>query len=375
MKKILLITGLINLTLINAQLYTPNGNISGSTTNPLLGNVGIGVTNPSEKLEVLETIALKAYNYQTLQQDKKWIFGTRGDSKGLFIAPQLANNQGWDWPKQVSFDGEGNVFISGNLAINRSNPIYRLDVGGNFRAGSETDFFAYNGADISLKYSSRGNNGQARALVHDDGNILTINYDGDFKGGTKIGNNIAFFNNSGKVGIGVPIPSERLDVLETIALSAVNYQANNRIDKKWVFSTRGDGTAMYLAPRRSDDSNWDWPKQIIFKDGNIAVSGKLEATEVKVTQSPTADFVFEENYSLPKLEDVEKHIKSNRHLPDIASAKEMEKEGVNVGEFQIKLLQKIEELTLYSIEQNKQLKIQAGEIENLKKELSIQKHK
>ncbi|WP_426475645.1 hypothetical protein [Chryseobacterium balustinum] len=53
---------------------------------------------------------------------------------------------------------------------------------------------------------------------------------------------------------------------------------------------------------------------------------------------------------------MEKHIKEKKHLPEIASAKQMEKEGVNVGEFQIKLLQKIEELTLYTIEQNKRIK-------------------
>ena len=56
------------------------------------------------------------------------------------------------------------------------------------------------------------------------------------------------------------------------------------------------------------------------------------------------------------MEAVEKHIKEKKHLPEIASAKEMEKEGLNIGEFQIKLLQKIEELTLYSIEQSKQIK-------------------
>ena len=49
------------------------------------------------------------------------------------------------------------------------------------------------------------------------------------------------------------------------------------------------------------------------------------------------------------------HIKEKRHLPEIASAAEMEKEGVNMGEFQIKLLQKIEELTLYSIQQEKRI--------------------
>ncbi|WP_336962799.1 hypothetical protein [Chryseobacterium contaminans] len=101
-----------------------------------------------------------------------------------------------------------------------------------------------------------------------------------------------------------------------------------------------------------------------FSD-NMKVDAKIEAKEVKVTITPTADFVFEENYNLPKLEDIEKLIKEKKHLPEIASAKEMEKNGVNIGEFQIKLLQKIEELTLYSIEQNKQLKSQSDKIEKL----------
>lgn len=104
----------------------------------------------------------------------------------------------------------------------------------------------------------------------------------------------------------------------------------------------------------------------ISDEGNMALYGKLEATEIKVTETPTADFVFEEDYKLPTLEEVENHIKTKKHLPEIASAKEMEKEGVNVGEFQIKLLQKIEELTLYIIEQNKELKQQREEINKLK---------
>ncbi|WP_228410049.1 hypothetical protein [Chryseobacterium viscerum] len=119
----------------------------------------------------------------------------------------------------------------------------------------------------------------------------------------------------------------------------------------------------------------------ISSAGNALLQGKLEAKELKVTLTPTADFVFEENYDLPKLEEVAKHIKEKKHLPEIASAKMMEKEGVNVGEFQIKLLQKIEELTLYSIEQNRQLKqlqnenkilkSQSEEIQELKRQVQV----
>jgi len=112
---------------------------------------------------------------------------------------------------------------------------------------------------------------------------------------------------------------------------------------------------------------------VLRQNGNAALSGKLEAKEIKVTTTPTADFVFEEKYNLPKLEEVENFIKENKHLPEIASAKEMEKDGVNIGEFQIKLLQKIEELTLYSIEQNKLLKAQAERIKKLEETAGTKK--
>ena len=132
----------------------------------------------------------------------------------------------------------------------------------------------------------------------------------------------------------------------------------------WILHSPDDTrSTLSIAYKVKDAWDWDWNKAFIIdgKTGNVKVANKLEAKEIKVTTSPTADFVFEESYKLPKLEDIEKHIKEKKHLPEIASAKEMEKEGVNIGEFQIKLLQKIEELTLYSIDQNKQ-------IQELKKE-------
>jgi len=105
-------------------------------------------------------------------------------------------------------------------------------------------------------------------------------------------------------------------------------------------------------------------RMIIGNNGNVAIYGKLESKEIKVTLTPTADFVFEENYNLPTLDYIENHIKEKKHLPEIASAKEMKKEGVNIGEFQIQLLQKIEELTLYTIAQEK--KINALEKQNIR---------
>lgn len=107
---------------------------------------------------------------------------------------------------------------------------------------------------------------------------------------------------------------------------------------------------------------------INFIDGTdtyrLAVKGAIRAERVKV-YTTWADFVFEKNYSLPSLEEVEKHIQENGHLKDIPSAKEVELNGIELGEMNKKLLQKIEELTLYIIEINK-------EINKIKKEQNKQ---
>ncbi|MDR2037507.1 MAG: hypothetical protein LBQ60_06250 [Bacteroidales bacterium] len=97
----------------------------------------------------------------------------------------------------------------------------------------------------------------------------------------------------------------------------------------------------------------------------LTVAGDILAREIVVEANAGADFVFEENYRLKPLHEVEKFITENKHLPDIAPADTMIRNGVNTGEFQIQLLQKIEELTLYMIEQEKQNK-------ELRKQLGLQ---
>lgn len=86
----------------------------------------------------------------------------------------------------------------------------------------------------------------------------------------------------------------------------------------------------------------------------LAVEGTIGARKVKVTQQATwADFVFQDDYQLQALPDLEKYIQQNKHLPDIPSAKEVQQNGIDLGEMNAKLLQKIEELTLHIIELNK----------------------
>ncbi|PSL34557.1 hypothetical protein [Chitinophaga ginsengisoli] len=128
------------------------------------------------------------------------------------------------------------------------------------------------------------------------------------------------------------------------------------------------------------------PQMIVTGTGNVgigtlttgtnklAVEGTIAARRVKVTQAATwPDFVFEPEYKLPSLAELEAYIKANKHLPEVPSAAEVAKDGQDVGEMNRVLLQKIEELTLHLIEQEKRntvqeerIRLMAEEIEKLK---------
>lgn len=101
----------------------------------------------------------------------------------------------------------------------------------------------------------------------------------------------------------------------------------------------------------------------------LDVAGTIRAKEVKVEINAGADYVFDKDYDLKPLSAIEEFVRENKHLPEIPSEKEMQEDGLSVNEFQIKLLKKIEELTLYIIEQDKAMKTQNKNIERLQQEL------
>lgn len=103
-------------------------------------------------------------------------------------------------------------------------------------------------------------------------------------------------------------------------------------------------------------------------DALLQVSGKIACKELIVLDPfKWADFVFEKNYKLMPLNDVEEFYKKNKHLPDVPSEKEVKENGINTAEMDATLLQKIEELTLYMVEQNKRIEKLEKENETLKK--------
>jgi hypothetical protein len=148
---------------------------------------------------------------------------------------------------------------------------------------------------------------------------------------------------SGPNGIGLSLagdPSERFNIgtLDGLALTFSKPGAN-------IMTIDENGVAIGT------------PSSGTFK---LAVNGKIKSKEILVDTTGWADFVFDANYELTPLEVLEQQIKQHKRLPGMPSAQEVGEKGIPLGEMQAKLLQKIEELTLYVIELRKRL----GSLEN-----------
>ncbi|MEL6943710.1 MAG: hypothetical protein AAFO82_13670, partial [Bacteroidota bacterium] len=131
------------------------------------------------------------------------------------------------------------------------------------------------------------------------------------------------------------------------------------------------------------ESVWDIKEDgtVYYNGGNVGigtdtpitkfvVDGEIRATKVRVRGDVNLpDYVFEEDYDLRSLEEVETYIEQNGHLPEVPSAAQVEKEGLSLGDMDATLLKKVEELTLYLIEMKKQNEELKKEVEVLKKQL------
>ncbi len=98
----------------------------------------------------------------------------------------------------------------------------------------------------------------------------------------------------------------------------------------------------------------------------LSVNGDIRSTEVTVLADVNVpDYVFEPDYDLLSLEDLKEYVEINKHLPEIPNAEQIEKEGIDLGEMNMRLLKKIEELTLYQIQLMDQVKALQSEMNNL----------
>jgi hypothetical protein len=164
---------------------------------------------------------------------------------------------------------------------------------------------------------------------------------------------------SGKTGIGISVPTAQLHTTGTVRFGGL---ANNNVLNRIIVSDEL-GNLYYR-----DVTNLALNETM---NSDLAVNGRISAQKMLITQTaPWPDYVFSKQYKLPSLTEVENFINRNSHLPGIPSAAEVEKTGIDIGNNQVALLKKIEELTLYIIEQDKTIKKQNDQFTELKQEMA-----
>lgn len=325
-------TGTGNWTLTGNDIYKNNS-----------GNVGIGTTTPRGLLDVDGTSEI----YLSSADDYNVIIRS-GDQI------RVARDNGTPSSLYLQYDNNANTILNylstGKVGIGDPAPYAKLDVAGDLRVTSSS-------ARINLQRTDGTN-----YIDFNDLNPL------HFRSMSSSNQNAAtrmVIDSNGNVGINDSNPDSKLDVAGAIRVTTadarINLQRTNGIN---YIDFNNLNSLVFRSITSSDGSPSN--RMVITNTGNVgiatttpqsklAVNGTITCKEVEVTLSGFPDYVFKDDYNLMGLSEIEDFIDENGHLPNFPSEAHVIENGLGLADINVKLVEKVEELTLHLIEKEKEL--------------------
>jgi hypothetical protein len=316
-------------TIIN---YYNKGN---TYLNPQGGRVGIGTIDPATAFEVRQATSGWIMNSRVNAASAgeinglKFYSGYIGDDKWAGIASiseSLHSNKTGlglysGMTERVRISGDGNV------GIGTTTPAGLLHLSGAYALIDGGNNYQYSGAGLIVQANTGGR-------TVDKGAQIEFVVPAAIDGGNMWG--------QGRI--------------ITVAGNDYNNDATGKmiLGTRRMFDKNGNGQQWYYGDDIVIDGAGSIGIGTLVPTEKLTVKGKIKANEIRVDGAGAPDYVFEEGYKIETLREVENYIKVNKHLPEVPSAKEFERDGMAVGEMNKLLLKKIEELTLHLIEKDKQ---------------------
>lgn len=351
--------------------------------------MGINKSTPAKTLEVNGTLRVGDGNANYLDI---WYDGAHNiiDAQGEdLLINYYANKNCAIGPGSLTasgvFTAQKDAYFAtsyGSVGIGTNTPTQKFEVVHNDGVGISAGMALTNLSTANKNSEIKFN--QGATTLWSIGNDVTHNNLQDFF----IFDNVAYqtrflIDANGKTGIGTGTPTQRLEVAHTDSEGGINInqvdQINNYKKSEIKFSLQGqEEWAIGSHLNGNDNSFFIWSHLAsrtalyIAENGKVAiggltiptgnsiymlyVDGGIATRDIKVTANVFPDYVFATDYKLTPIEELERYIKKHHHLPNIQSAKEVEKnDGFEIGDMQIKLLKTVEEQTLYIIDLQKQL--------------------
>jgi hypothetical protein len=286
-------------------------------------------------------IAHNAYYAPPPTSTWKCTVGSAGDSHPVSInlwdgyttfsntdpSATLSENSTITWKTTMQICNTGNVGIGKEYAGSR------LVVKGEDHSSSHSALNVTDDTDASLLFVRNDGVVKVGTLAGTDDRFLYVNSDGELTAGSSYGT-------FGWSMSGNTLYDTSLYFVGTVNKSPLIFKTN----ENEAMRINSAGQVYVGGAFQRDDVN---------KDFKFAVNGKILMQEARVKVSNWSDYVFEQDYQLLSLEEVEQHIQKNRHLPGVPSEKEVVENGIELGAMQAKLMEKVEELTLYMIQLKK----------------------